>query len=162
MTTFLLAVKFSWLVSAAVFVSAHAQNYLGLSSYPLPVPSGEIKKNHPFWVAFSREIYTKCSLSVFWSNGFMMLSFSHKNWAWSCEPPIFACPQVLPVGCFESHFLSLHFSVPLIFCAFLSTHLKYLEQCPAWHGFLLGKDLGGKLDLAGLGYITVNRSKLTE
>lgn len=47
MTTFFLAVKFSWFVSVAVFVSARAQNYLGLNSSPLPVTSREIKTKHP-------------------------------------------------------------------------------------------------------------------
>lgn len=36
----------------------------------------------------------------------------HKNWAWSCEPPSFGWPQVLPVGCFERHFLCVPLALP--------------------------------------------------
>lgn len=86
-----------------------------------------------FWIHLSKVIHIKCNLSVFWSNGVMMSSspqkLSFELWA------IFSSPQVLPVGCFKSYFCLCVSLSHWLFCPLLSTHFKYLEHCPAWHGF---------------------------
>lgn len=156
---FLPALKSPWLVSAAVFVSAHAQKYLDLNSYPLPIPSRE-----PFILGLLLvgEFTPNVISSVLTSNGVTASSFSPWVWGWSCHPPIFASLQVVAVGCFESRFGFVHSSLPLPCLCSPWPHTSSLSSS-VWPGMALSfrRDLRGKLNLGGLAYRITNCRKLT-